>query len=405
MRRLCDHCLVGLLCCGVLAVVGCGGADEPVAEGRDAPPSEGMLASALTRAGEPTGSSATAPQSGAWALSWIAETRPVTTTDERTHLVLELIAQNVSDAPQRINALEVFEPGRPRPLARLEGDALAESMAGPDPLTGTIEPGAGALVFLDLTLRLHERLPRELHAVLHTDAGELSTSPAAAVVRERPVRIAPPLRGADLVDLNGCCRGEHGRSLLGNDQGVFVAQRYAIDFLRAPGTRSFEGDPSDNASYFIYGDDVLAVAPGRIVAVLDGVPDNDPTQPLPEFDPESATGNYVVEELGDGRFALYAHLQPGSVRVQPGQRVRRGQVLGLVGNTGNSDEPHLHFHVMDSPSPLFSNGLPYVFDGFRLQGHLDVSGPEPLVVPTRGSEQRQNRLPLDLDIVAFDRGI
>jgi len=115
--------------------------------------------------------------------------------------------------------------------------------------------------------------------------------------------------------------------------------------------------------------------------------------------------DYVVEELGDGRFALYAHLQPGSVRVQPGQRVRRGQVLGLVGNTGNSDEPHLHFHVMDSPSPLFSNGLPYVFDGFRLQGHLDVSGPEPLVVPTRGSEQRQNRLPLDLDIVAFDRGI
>ena len=62
--------------------------------------------------------------------------------------------------------------------------------------------------------------------------------------------------------------------------------------------------------------------------------------------------------------ALYAHLQPRSLKVRSGDRVRRGQVLGLVGNSGNSVAPHLHFHVMDGPSPLDSNGLPYLIDSF-----------------------------------------
>jgi murein DD-endopeptidase MepM/ murein hydrolase activator NlpD len=131
------------------------------------------------------------------------------------------------------------------------------------------------------------------------------------------------------------------------------------------------------------------------------VPENDPTEPLPEFNLDSATGNFVVQDLGDGHFALYAHLQLGSVRVRPGERIRRGQVLGLVGNTGNSSEPHLHFHVMDSPEPLLSDGLPYVFDDFRLQGQVDLSGAEPSILPTPGAELRQNRLPLAFDVLAF----
>jgi hypothetical protein len=83
---------------------------------------------------------------------------------------------------------------------------------------------------------------------------------------------------------------------------------------------------------------------------------------------ETADGNYVVVDLGQGRFALYAHLQPGSLRVKVGDRVRTGDVLGLLGNTGNTDGPHLHFHVMDGPSPLTSDGLPFVFTSFTGQG-------------------------------------
>jgi hypothetical protein len=330
----------------------------------------------------------------------IAAPRPVTTSDGQRHLVYELVLQNVSDAAQRITALEIFEPGRRSPLASFSGAALAPMLVTVDAI-GNIAPGEAALVFVDLSFSPGERLPAQLRQRLRTEAGE-RVSANVEVVRERALRLSPPLRGENLVDFNGCCQGAHGRAVLPTPEGgLAVAQRYAIDFLRVENGSSLSGDPSDNASYFIFGADVLAAAPGRIVAVRDTVAENDPTVPLPEFDFDSATGNFVVEDMGDGHFALYAHLQPGSVQVRPGERVQRGQTLGLVGNTGDSDEPHLHFQVMDGPVALAANGLPYVFDDFRLQGHLELSATGPVIVPTTGADRRANRLPLDLDVLAF----
>src|SRR3546814_3208759 len=75
-----------------------------------------------------------------------------------------------------------------------------------------------------------------------------------------------------------------------------------------------------------------------------------------------ATGNYVALDLGDGRHAFYEHLKPGSIRVVPGQRVRRGEVIAELGFTGDSTGPHLHFHVADAPSPLGAEGLPFEID-------------------------------------------
>jgi murein DD-endopeptidase MepM/ murein hydrolase activator NlpD len=72
-----------------------------------------------------------------------------------------------------------------------------------------------------------------------------------------------------------------------------------------------------------------------------------------------------VLDLGGGTYAFYAHLQPGSLRVKNGDRVTRGRVLGLLGNSGNSTEPHLHFHVSDGMSPLGSEGLPYTIAGMK----------------------------------------
>ena len=99
-----------------------------------------------------------------------------------------------------------------------------------------------------------------------------------------------------------------------------------------------------------------------------------------------AAGNYVVLDFGRGRYALYAHLIPGSIRVAPGEEVLRGQVLGLAGNSGNSDAPHLHFHIMDGPDPLKSNGLPCVFKKYTIFGEVDLpdrSGGD------RGDQQRR----------------
>src|SRR3546814_12133074 len=71
-----------------------------------------------------------------------------------------------------------------------------------------------------------------------------------------------------------------------------------------------------------------------------------------------ASGNYLALDLGDGRHAFYEHLEPGSIRVAPGQRVRRGEVIAALGFTGDTTGPHLHFHVADGTSPLGSRGVP-----------------------------------------------
>jgi len=75
-----------------------------------------------------------------------------------------------------------------------------------------------------------------------------------------------------------------------------------------------------------------------------------------------------------GRDAFYAHLQPGSLRVKRGDKVRTGQVVGLVGNSGNSTEPHLHFHLSDGNSPLGSEGIPYIHGSFELVGRCTRFG-------------------------------
>ena len=149
-----------------------------------------------------------------------------------------------------------------------------------------------------------------------------------------------------------------------------------------------------------------------MVAAVDGLPDSPPGAMPAGIALEETDGNHVVLNLGHGRYALYAHLKPGSVRVKKGDLVRRGQVLGLVGTSGNSSEPHLHFHVIDGPSPLASNGLPYklrrftptsrgvstaAFDQAILDGQPIPIG------PVSGPAQRESVLPLDLWIVDFPR--
>lgn len=132
--------------------------------------------------------------------------------------------------------------------------------------------------------------------------------------------------------------------------------------------RRAQGQVERNASYLAFGKAIIAVADGVIARTRDGYPEQTPQHSPPNASMETAAGNYVMQDIGGGHFAFYAHLQPGSLRVKQGQRVKRGQVLALLGNTGNSTEPHLHFHVSSAQDPLLSEGLPYVFDRFEQTG-------------------------------------
>ena len=127
---------------------------------------------------------------------------------------------------------------------------------------------------------------------------------------------------------------------------------------------------------------------------------------------ESADGNHVILDLGEGRYAFYAHLKPGSVAVAAGERVPRGQLIGELGNSGSSTGPHLHFHVMDAPSALVADGLPYVFDRFALTGRTPplaevialAERQEPIPIDTQDAGPRQDALPLGGDVVDFPEG-
>jgi murein DD-endopeptidase MepM/ murein hydrolase activator NlpD len=174
---------------------------------------------------------------------------------------------------------------------------------------------------------------------------------------------------------------------------TWIAQRFAIDWVQVGSdSATYTGDRKDNKSYHAYGSEVLAVADAVVVTTKDGIPQNVPgenSRAVP-MTIETIGGNHIILDLGQGRYAFYAHLQPGSLRVKVGDHVTRGQVLALLGNSGNSTEPHLHFHVSDRNSPLASQGVPYVLESFALRGK------------DKRYEKREKQLPLAGDMVRFD---
>ena len=120
-----------------------------------------------------------------------------------------------------------------------------------------------------------------------------------------------------------------------------------------------------------YGEEVLAVADGVVSFVKDGIPENVPQangeiKAAVPITRETIAGNHVAIDLGRGHYAFYAHLQPGRLRVKLGDRVKRGQVVGLLGNSGNAVGPHLHFHLCDRNALNACEGLPFVFDAFEI---------------------------------------
>jgi len=119
---------------------------------------------------------------------------------------------------------------------------------------------------------------------------------------------------------------------------------------------------------------------------------------------ETITGNYVLLDIGGGRFASYAHFQPNSLKVKVGDRVKLGQVLGLVGNSGNSDLPHLHFHITNAASPLGSEGVPYVLKSFVMQGVLKSNAEiikGGFKADSNAGNKRQMEIPIQNAVVVF----
>jgi murein DD-endopeptidase MepM/ murein hydrolase activator NlpD len=176
--------------------------------------------------------------------------------------------------------------------------------------------------------------------------------PPEPPVARSDVPMGLPFRGEWIVTWGG------DRKEVNHHVGVHDQRRAADLLIAGPDGSTHKGEGKSNADYYAYGQEILAVADGAIVTVVDGVPENAPGAENGYVIP----GNFVIVRHGPKLFSLYAHLQPGHMRVKPGDAVRRGQVLGLCGNSGNSTEPHLHLQLQDGPDDNTSWGVEAVFD-------------------------------------------
>jgi Peptidase family M23 len=322
--------------------------------------------------------------------------------------------------PVTVTSIDVLDQIVDRTVETLAGDELTAAtslLASPTEPTATLPPSSIGVVWFDVVLANPDEIPATVeHRMtvkippgLPVPETVTYTTGAIAVDLRPPVVLGPPLRGPGWAAVGSCCDGPHRRAFQPLNGGLYLSQRFAIDFnlLDAEG-RIVVGDPSRNESYPTFGQTAIAVADATVVAARDGLPDQVPNDPK-DVTLETADGNYVVLDLGDGRYAFYAHLKSGSVGVQAGDVVRRGQRIGDVGNSGSSTGAHLHFHVMDGPSALEADGLPYVFDAFELAGQMppleEIMGPaeagQPVPIDPTRAGPRRDALPLGRDVVAF----
>jgi hypothetical protein len=313
-----------------------------------------------------------------------------------------------------------------RDITPVSGPRGAEGTTNPsgDRLSITLAPSEMWIAWMDVSVasqadvpvRLDHRIfgamirPTKAPAVPFDVVGaevETSTQPAQV--------LSAPVRGGIWYMSEGCCTDDthHRRGLVPINGQLMVAQRFAIDFYKLDDQhRTWIGNPKKLSSYLSYRQPIIAAASGTVVHALDGLPNNPALPKPPPIPPiEGTVGNHVIVEIGTNTYVLYAHMDPGSVKVRVGQHAEKGQELGVIGTSGNSTTPHLHFQLLSTPTFFPSNSLPYVFDQFDLLGRVPVrlwddnlglepTGKLPFEMAAPSGPHR-DELPLDRAVVRF----
>jgi murein DD-endopeptidase MepM/ murein hydrolase activator NlpD len=350
---------------------------------------------------------------------------PFAGSDGRTHLVYELEATNFTSGKVTIKRLEVLDADTDDVVATLDAKEVAARLqpAGLREPVDTLAPSMTALVFLHVSFDEANLVPDQL---VHSVTLKAAAAPPdqqkitekvgpTEVDRRDVVVVGPPLRGSNFLAADSCCDAtRHTRAALPINGEVWLSQRYAVDYEQLDANnRIYSGqNKKDLDNYTIYGQEALAAADGTVVKVVDGLPEQKPGVFPENISLDEADGNSVILDIGGGNYALYAHFQPGTIRVKEGDRVKRGDVLALVGNSGNSLAPHLHFHVMSGPQPLASNGLPYEVGSFKVTGRntagtaafdeAEAEGTPLKVERVDPAKTVTDVMPLDQYVVSFD---
>jgi len=354
--------------------------------------------------------------------------QPVAGSDGLLHVAYELHVTNYyqSTGTLRLRQLTVLADETPLVLSRFTGPAvnhlLAHPATGPDTAAVPIEAGKRVVLFLWLTLPANQPPPRQVrHQLLFTAPGgvaqvvdgvRVTLNQASPLVLGAPLRAGPWLAYAG----PGNAQEHHWNGVVVVNGQTTIPQRYAIDFygLMPSGhalRRSVAIEhlsTTTHADWVGFGGEVLAVADGIVRDARDGEPNRPPMGPQPaltDLTERTLMGNFVVLEVAPGVFAHYAHLQPGSLLVKAGDRVRRGAVLGRLGQSGQAPLPHLHFQLSNAVTFEESEGLPFVFEAFGRTGAAtlgEVLDPAAKVPETSAlAKPCRQELPLDGDVIRF----
>lgn len=359
----------------------------------------------------------------------ISDPNPVAGADGRIHLAYELLVTNPSRLFVTLDKVEALDAAG-AVLSTMEGDALAAMVERFDATGATLPPGGTVVVFMDVKLPGDGKVPAEIAARISATrqlpgkdgkpqpvpAGyplpaSFSFVGAAAKTAAPATVIQSPLRGKGWVSVNGCCDfiTSHRGAVLSINGRASVPERFAIDWVQLDDeNRLFTGDAAKRENYAFYGAPIHSVADGAVVNLYDEADEQVPGQDGKGITLASIGGNMLVIDIGGGVYAFYAHLQRGSLKVKLGDTVKAGDVIGLLGNTGNSTAPHLHFHLMDGPSPLDANGLPFELSGFTSPGSVpvgeldDLFSGRPVKLDGNLAGQHRDRLPLNNQVVDFE---
>jgi biotin carboxyl carrier protein len=355
---------------------------------------------------------------------------PVLGTDGKVHLAYELFLTNAISLPFAVSSLDIADPATgetlltigpddiQRDITRLGDDAEGTDETGPI----TIAQSETWIAWIDVAVD-PDAVPAQLQ---HTANGALQRPDGQAVEVDAVINtttvsdaeaqvVSSPVAAGDWYMSEGCCSNfTHHRNGFApiNGQGL-VPQRFAVDFYKVDADgKTWEGDPSKVESYFSYREPIVSATSGTVVRAVDEF-DNSTSLPGPPPIPPiiETVGNHVVVEIEPGRYLLYGHMDPGSVKVKVGDTVKVGQELGLIGTSGNSTTPHLHFQLQTEPTFFPTDSLPWVFDQFTLLGSVpdriwdDDLGLQPtgqLPFDKIDPSDRTNEMPLDRTVVRLD---
>jgi hypothetical protein len=306
-------------------------------------------------------------------------------SDGKTHLEYDLIVQSMFNAPITLTSIEVLAPDGAS-LLKLDGEDVAKvtTPAFTGPPTAVLPPSGALGTVIDVVVpadgvpeRLNHRISyrpgtSELGSIIGTRD---IVGPELDVDPRRPTNISSPLKGPAWLNANSCCVPEapHRSARIAVDgSSIKKFEEFAVDWVQLRDGKLFDGDGSRNEQWYGFGADVVAVADGSVAAVFDGMPEQTPNAPVTGLrGPRDYSGNHVSLQISPGVWAVYAHLQPSSITVKTGDEVKKGQVIGKLGNSGNSSGPHLHFQLSDGPEVTTSNSLPFALDSYWLAGAVD----------------------------------